>query len=83
MQDDQLDIFPDKVLLRREDRSKNMRRFYLMTVQRDLFGGASLIREWGRVGSPGKLRVEHHRDEGHAVNALAALAKQKRKRGYV
>lgn len=68
MQEDQLDIFPDKVLLRREDRSKNMRRFYLMTVQRDLFGGASLIREWGRVGSPGKLRVEHHRDEGHAVD---------------
>jgi predicted DNA-binding WGR domain protein len=41
-----------------------------MTVQRDLFGGASLIREWGRVGSPGKVRIEHHPDEGHALNAL-------------
>ncbi|MGI3212650.1 WGR domain-containing protein, partial [Roseovarius tibetensis] len=29
--------------LRRKDPTKNMRRFYKMVVQRDLFGGASLI----------------------------------------
>lgn len=79
---DQFEVFPDRLHLRREVPAKNMRRFYLMTVQRDLFGGASLIREWGRVGSPGKVRIEHHPDEGHALNALAHLMVAKRKRGY-
>ena len=59
-----------------------MNRFYLMTVCRDLFGGASLVREWGRVGNSGQLRIEHHADEGQAVNALAEIAQQKRRRGY-
>ena len=79
---DQFEVFPDGLHLRREQPAKNMRRFYLMTVQRDLFGGASLIREWGRIGSPGQVRIEHHPDEGHALNALSNLGVAKRKRGY-
>jgi predicted DNA-binding WGR domain protein len=51
----QNEIFPDRIKLRRIDPAKNMRRFYLMTVQRDLFGGATLIKEWGRIGSGGKM----------------------------
>ena len=78
----QYDIFPDRMHLRRIDPVKNMRRFYLMTVQRDLFGGASLIREWGRIGSSGQMRVDHHSDEGLAVDALAEIMNAKRKRGY-
>jgi predicted DNA-binding WGR domain protein len=78
----QLEVFPDRLHLRREDPAQNMRRFYLMTVQRDLFGGASLIREWGRMGSPGRVHVEHHLDEGQAVDALSDIATAKRKRGY-
>lgn len=78
----QNEIFPDRIKLRRIDPAKNMRRFYLMTVQRDLFGGATLIKEWGRIGSAGKLQRDHHPDEGQAVNALATLAQQKFKRGY-
>ena len=34
----QLEIFPDSLILRRVEPERNMRRFYLMTVQRDLFG---------------------------------------------
>jgi predicted DNA-binding WGR domain protein len=78
----QFEVFPDRLHLRREKPSKNLRRFYLMTVPRDLFGGASLIREWGRIGSPCKLQIEHHPDEGRAVNALAEIMAAKRKRGY-
>lgn len=78
----QLDIFPDQTRLRREDTSRNMRRFYQMVVQRDLFGGASLIREWGRIGRAGQVRIDHHPDEGRAVDALAELVAAKRKRGY-
>ena len=78
----QAEIFPGRLKLRRVDLAKNMRRFYLLTVQRDLFGGATLVREWGRIGSAGKLSVSHHRDEGQAVDALASIAQQKFKRGY-
>jgi predicted DNA-binding WGR domain protein len=40
------------------------------------------VREWGRLGSSGKLQQSHHRDEGQAVDALAGIAQQKFKRGY-
>lgn len=59
-----------------------MRRFYLMTVQRELFGGATLMRKWGRIGSAGKLQHSYHADEGQAIDELATLAQQKFKRGY-
>ncbi|WP_039019231.1 WGR domain-containing protein [Halocynthiibacter namhaensis] len=78
----QLQVFPDRLLILRVDPAKKMHRFYLMTVQRDLFGGASLTREWGRIGSSGQVRVDYHADEGQAVDALADLATQKFKRGY-
>ena len=31
---------------------------------------------------PGHVRVDHHQDEGNAINALADLVASKRKRGY-
>ena len=66
----------------RIDPARNMRRFYMLTVQPDLFGGASLIREWGRIGSRGQSLIEHHSDEGLAITALLKRAATKRKRGY-
>lgn len=78
----QAEVFPSRIKLRRIDPTQNMRRFYLMTVQRDLFGGATLVREWGSIGRAGKLQQSHHADEGKAVDALATLAQQKFKRGY-
>ena len=53
-----------------------------MTVQRDLFGGAQLVTEWGRIGSSGQLKTSYHADEGQAVNELAEIVSAKRKRGY-
>ncbi|MEN8833055.1 MAG: WGR domain-containing protein [Pacificibacter sp.] len=79
---EQAEVFPGRIKLRRIDPKQRMRRFYLMTVQRDLFGGATLTREWGRIGSAGKVMHTHHADEGQAVDALATLAQQKFKRGY-
>lgn len=78
----QLEIFPDKVLLRRVVPEKNMRRFYLMTVQRDLFGRGALIIEYGRIGQAGRVRVAHHEDEALALTDLAYKTEAKRKRGY-
>jgi hypothetical protein len=53
------EVFPDRLHLRRADIAKNMRRFYLMTVHRDLFGGATWVREWGRIGSSGTSATTH------------------------
>jgi len=78
----QIEMFPRELLLQRIDPDRNMRRYYWMTVERDLFGGASLIREWGRLGARGQRRIEPHVDEGEAVSALLQLARRKRRRGY-
>jgi hypothetical protein len=42
----------------RIDPAKNMRRFYRLDVQPDLFGGVSLVREWGRIGRASRLRLD-------------------------
>ena len=53
-----------------------------MEVWPDLFGRALLARHWGRIGAPGRIRLDPHPDAGAAVNALAQLARAKRRRGY-
>lgn len=78
----QLEVFPTDLLLRRIDPACNMRRFYRLSVQRDLLGGACLIREWGRIGYRGQVMIETHDNEGKAITALMKLAAVKRKRGY-
>lgn len=78
----QLDVFPDRLTLRRIDSTQNMRRFYRLTVLRDLFGKAVLCKEWGRIGSAGKIQNMYFKDEAAAVDALASIAKHKQKRGY-
>lgn len=78
----QLEMFPSNLYLRRIDSAANMARFYQMVVQRDLFGGATLTREWGRIGSPGTVREDHYPDEWQAVDALALLAQTKIRKGY-
>ena len=78
----QLEIFPTELQMRRIDPARNMRRFYRMSIQPDLFGGASLVREWGRIGARGQMMSEQHSDEGQAVTALMKLARVKQRRGY-
>jgi len=78
----QLEIFPTTLDLRRIDLALNMRRYYRLSVQRDLFGRACLIREWGRIGTRGQSLIESHEDEGRAITSLMRLAAQKQRRGY-
>lgn len=78
-----LDVFPTDVQMRRIDPARNMCRFYRLSVQRDLIGRASLVREWGRIGFPRQIMVETHPDEGKAITALMKLAAVKKQRGYV
>ena len=69
--------------LQRVRPEKNERRFYAMTAALDLFGEAILIRNWGRIGTGGRLRRDLCTDLNAAGEALNDLARQKRQRGYV
>lgn len=73
---------PNRVELRRIAPAQNMRRFYRMCLQPDLFGGVTLVREWGRIGSPGQILLNPHDSEAEAQRALARLMTQKERRGY-
>ena len=78
----QLPLFAEAASLIRVRPERNEWRFYRLEVWPDLFGRALLARQWGRIGTEGRRRLDPHPDPGAALNALAHLARQKRRRGY-
>lgn len=68
--------------LRRVDPALNMRRFYVISIQPTLFGGASLIRNWGRIGNGGQSMMETFDTPDEADGAFGRLERAKRRRGY-
>lgn len=70
------------VHLHRIDPSQNMRRFYVLAIQPTLFGGASVIRNWGRIGTNGQSKMETFDCEEEAEAASRRLERTKRRRGY-
>lgn len=72
----------DPVHMRRVDPTQNMRRFYSLAIQPTLFGGASVIRNWGRIGTNGQSMMETFEDADEAVAVMARLERVKRGRGY-
>ena len=71
------------VHLRRIDGAHNMRRFYLLDVQPDLFGGVFLVKQWGRIGTGGRIVDENYNSEASAAEAMQRQAERKRRRGYL
>lgn len=47
----QLEMFPEDTRIERVAHDANMYRFYRLRLIPDLFGGVSLLREWGRIGT--------------------------------
>lgn len=72
----------EPLLLTRLDPTRNMARFYLLAMEQDLFNGIALVRNWGRIGTRGRLRIELFRSRQDAGVRLAAIANRKVKRGY-
>ncbi|CEO91622.1 MULTISPECIES: WGR domain-containing protein [Sinorhizobium] len=68
--------------VQRTDASSNMARFYQLSVEPDLFGGAALIRRWGRIGTRGQERIHLFDNDRQAISRFLVLARQKRARGY-
>jgi predicted DNA-binding WGR domain protein len=70
------------IYLVRHDPDKNMHRFYQLHVTPGLFDDWSLVREWGRVGSPGTVRKDWFETEEEAQTARQRLVEVKQKKGY-
>ena len=71
------------IVLRRVDPGTNSAHFYMLTLERDLFGNVVVTRQWGRVGTAGRQITEPYPTEEAAVEAITVLAAAKRKRGYM
>jgi predicted DNA-binding WGR domain protein len=82
LQDDVRSPVKHHLVLHRIDPEQGIRGFYSLMIERDLFGTIRLVRNWGRIGTKGQELVEIHADEIAAGQALEAVAKAKRRRGY-
>jgi predicted DNA-binding WGR domain protein len=72
-----------KIVLTRIRPEKNERRFYAVDISQDMFGQISVSRNWGRIGTSGRLRYDPYPNIRAAQQALDVITKSKRKRGYV
>jgi predicted DNA-binding WGR domain protein len=70
------------VELHRIDPEQNMRRFYRLDIQPDLFGCFLPMKQWGRIGTRGQIKAERFDAEAPAIAALRQQAEWKRRRGY-
>jgi predicted DNA-binding WGR domain protein len=57
-------------------------RYYHLHLQEDLLEGWTLIREWGRQGSGGRVVKEHYSDREGAEQAMLKVRDEQLKRGY-
>ncbi|MCC8972685.1 WGR domain-containing protein [Bradyrhizobium sp. Cham227] len=73
---------PYRIYVERNDVSKNMARFYAISIELTLFGEICLTRRWGRIGSRGQRMAHTFTTEREAVALFLNLLCQKRKRGY-
>ena len=73
---------PEPVLLHRIDPSRNMARFYRLSIEPNLFGGVSLVRTWGRIGREGRMKTEIAADRNEAGRRLETWRDRKLSRGY-
>ncbi|WP_081620119.1 WGR domain-containing protein [Thioalkalivibrio sp. ALMg9] len=72
----------NEVRLRKVVPDRNQYRFYRMLIQRGLFGGYAVCREWGRIGRPGTTREERCSTADQAEATLTQRAAAKMRRGY-
>ena len=71
------------LVLERRDEDRNMKRFYVLSIEPTLFGDTALVREWGRLGMPGRRCIDHHAKGILAQEALGVWLSRKLRRGYV
>lgn len=70
------------VTLYRIDHARNMQRWYHLDIQPDLFENSCLVREWGRIGHSGQIRMTPYPTEREAQAAFVKQQGMKERRGY-
>ncbi len=73
---------PDPIHLHRIDPTRNMARFYRLSIEPNLFGEISLVRTWGRIGGKGRTMIEMLETPRDGERRRDALEQMKRRRGY-
>ncbi len=71
------------VHLEKRDPTRGQFRFYALHAMPSLFGDWTLVREWGRIGSPGRVVVNWFGTLEETRDAMAEKAREKVRRGYV
>jgi predicted DNA-binding WGR domain protein len=46
------------LVLERRDSHRNLARFYVLAIEPTLLGDSALVREWGRIGTLGRRRLD-------------------------
>jgi predicted DNA-binding WGR domain protein len=70
------------LVLERREHAVNAARYYVLSVELTLFAQASLVREWGRIGSRGRRIVQLHGAPQLPVEALDKWLARKKRRKY-
>lgn len=70
------------VLLTRLDPDRNMARFYVLSIEPTLFGDFAVHRNWGRLGTSGRSRLDLFANASAANAHKERLTALKLKRGY-
>jgi predicted DNA-binding WGR domain protein len=73
---------PGPRFFRRIDPKRNMARFYVVMLQPTLFGEMAVVRQWGRIGTRGREKIDYFGGDAEAISAATTLAERKRRRGY-
>ena len=68
--------------IERRDATRNMARFYALSIEPTLFGDVCLIRRWGRIGTHGQMKAMSFSREDEAMALFAKIQRQKARRGY-
>ena len=71
------------VHLEHRDPETNCFRFYHLDLQPSLFGGWSLVRRWGRIGTWGRQAISLFETWDAAESERSRFVKVKSRRGYV
>lgn len=85
-------IYPDKVIcswrmagmfyLECRDGLRNKQRFYSIHIDKTIFGHWAVIKEWGRIGSPGTVREEWFDNESQAMDKANSIVDLRIRHGY-
>ncbi|CAN7625459.1 WGR domain-containing protein [Pararhizobium sp. LjRoot238] len=76
-------LYPFKFYCQRIDASRNMARYYMLSIEATLFGEIAVVRAWGRIGRRGGEKSDVFSTEQEAAWHFLELVRKKRQRGYI